>query len=173
MNLLWIFGILLCLPAGSLNEVVKPGPPTGIVLQGSPTLVITHCRLFTQRIYVCLDPWDVYRKHIRLPPQLTEGRLSGIQTHNTIEHAKQTSVYILEPLDKLIVTEKDLSDNKCPKRFLGALLTAAAGVGSLFSIDLSAANSVSLGTLQRHMDELEDEMPEIQQRFLLQNSCRT
>lgn len=77
MNLLWIFGILLCPPAGSPNEVVEPGPPTGIVLQGSPGLLITHCRLFTQRIYVCLDPWDVYRKHIRLPPQLTEGRLSG------------------------------------------------------------------------------------------------
>lgn len=174
MILLWVFGILLHLPTTLPSEVIEPGPPTGIVLQESPGLLITHCRLYTQRIYVRLDPWDVYRKHIRLPPQLTEGRLSGIQTHDTIEHAKQATVHVLEQLDKFMVTEKDLSTNKRPKRFLGALLAAAAGVGSLFSIGLSAANSVSLGALQRHMGELEEEMPEFNRDSSFnENSCRT
>ncbi len=168
MNLPWILGILLSLQTIKSAVVVEPGPPTGIVLQGSPGLLITHCRLYTQRFYVRLDSWDVYRNHIRRPPQLTEGRLSGTHTSDTIEHAKQVTVHVLEQLDKFLVTEKDLSDNKRPKRFLGALLSAAAGIGSLFSIGLSAANSVSLGALQRHMGELEEEMPEIQQRLLFQ-----
>ncbi|KAL7395391.1 hypothetical protein ABVT39_015645 [Epinephelus coioides] len=96
-----------------------------------------HPLWHTQRIYVCLDPWDVYRNHIRLSPKLTEGWLRGIQMQDTIEHAKQAMVHILQQLEKFLVTEKDLSDKKRPKRFLGALLAAAAGVGSLFSIGLS------------------------------------
>ncbi|KAL7383200.1 hypothetical protein ABVT39_006288 [Epinephelus coioides] len=166
MNLPWLFGILFILRVALPSEVVEPGPPTGIVLQGTPGLLITHCSLYTQRIYVRLDPWDVYRNHIRLPPKLTEGWLRGIQTQDTIEHTKQAKVNILEQLEKFLVTEKDLSDKKRPKRFLGALLAAAAG--SLFSIGLSAANSVSIGALQRHMAELDEEMPEIQQRLLVQ-----
>ncbi|KAL7408409.1 hypothetical protein ABVT39_023020 [Epinephelus coioides] len=165
MNLPWLFGILFILQVALPSEVVEPGPLTGIVLQGTPGLLITHCGLYTQRIYV---PWDVYRNHIRLPPKLTEGWLRGIQMQDTIEHAKQAMVHILEQLEKFLVTEKDLSDKKRPKRFLGVLLAAAAGVGSLFSIGLSAANSVSIGALQRHMAELDEEMPEIQQRLLLQ-----
>lgn len=168
MNSLWILAILLGLQDALPTEVVEPGPPTGIVLQDTPGLLITRCGLYSQRIYVRLDPWDVYRKHIRLPPRLTEGRLSGVQTHNTVEHAKQTTIHVLEQLEKFLVTERDLSDTKRPKRFLGALLAAAAGVGSLFSMGLSAANSISLGALQKHMGELDEEMPEIQQRLLLQ-----
>lgn len=168
MELLWVLGILLGLSTPLPTEVVESGPPTGIVLQGTPGLLITRCGLFTQRVYVRLDPWDVYRKHIVLPPQLTEGRLSGIQTHDTVERAKQTTAHILEQLQKFIVTEEDLSGQKRPKRFLGGLLVAASAIGSLFSIGLSAVNSVSLSALQRHMGELDQEMPEIQQRLLLQ-----
>ena len=108
----------------------------------------------------------MYRKHISTPPQLTEGRLSGIQTHDT--YAKQTTVYILEQLQKLLFIEKDLSNQKRPKRFLGALIAAASAVGSLFSIGISVANSISVSALQRHMGELDEEMPEIQQRLDLQ-----
>ncbi|XP_044036235.1 uncharacterized protein LOC122868400 isoform X7 [Siniperca chuatsi] len=59
-------------------DAVESGPPTGIVIQGIPGLLITCCGLYTQRVYVCLDPWNMYRKHIHLPPRLTEGRLSRI-----------------------------------------------------------------------------------------------
>lgn len=67
-----------------------------------------------------------------------------------------------------LVTEEGLSGNKRPKWFHGGLLAAASAIGSLFSIGLSAANSVSLSTLQRHMGEIDKEMPEIQQRLVLQ-----
>ncbi|KAK9525317.1 hypothetical protein VZT92_013367 [Zoarces viviparus] len=168
MGLPWILGILCGLQITLALEMVEPGPPTGIVLQGTPGLLITRCGLYTQRVYVRLDPWDVYRKHIRLPPRLTEGRLSGVQAHDTIDRAKQTTAHILDQLQKFLVTEEDLSGKNRPKRFLGGLLVAASAIGSLFSIGLSAANSISLSALQRHMGELDNEMPEIQQRLQLQ-----
>ena len=129
MRLPWIFGIFLSLQVALPANVVDLAPPTGIVLQEIPGLLITRCSIYSQRIYVRLDPWDVYRKHIRLPPRLTEGRLSGTQTHDTVEHAKQTTVHILEQLQKFLVTERDLSGGKRPKRFLGGLFTAASAIG--------------------------------------------
>ncbi|AWP06339.1 Hypothetical protein SMAX5B_019768 [Scophthalmus maximus] len=150
---LWIFGILLSLRVTLSLDMVEPGPPSGIALQGIPGLLITHCDLYTQRIYVRLDPWAVYRRHFRRPPQLTEGRPSGMQTQDTVEHARQTTIHTLEQLKKFLVTEEDLSGKKRPKRFLGGLLVVASTMGSLFSIGLSAANSVSIKTLQRYMGE--------------------
>ena len=168
--LLWILGIVLSGKMVQPVQVVEPGPPTGIVLQNTPGLLITRCGLYTQRVYARLDPWDVYQKHVRTPPRPTEGRISGVQTHDTVEHAKQTTVHILKQLQKLMVTEKDLSNQKRPKRFLGVLVAAASAIGSLFSVGLSVANSISIAALQRHMGELEDEMPEIQQRLNLQQN---
>ncbi|MEQ2178846.1 hypothetical protein GOODEAATRI_018510 [Goodea atripinnis] len=125
------------------NPNPKIGLPTGTVLQDTSGLLITHCRLHTQRVFIRL-----YRKHIRLPPLMAEGRPQGTQTHDTIDHAKQTTIYILKQLQKFIVTKEDLSGSKRPKRFLGVLIASAAALGSLFSIGLSAANSVSLKTIQ-------------------------
>lgn len=118
MNFPWVLGIIVSLQSTQSIEVVEHGPPTGITLQETPRLLITHRHLYTQRIYICLDPWDVYCKHIWSPPQLTEGRLSGTQTQDIVEHAKLTTVHILEQLQKFLVTE-DLSRNKWPKWFLG------------------------------------------------------
>ena len=109
----------------------------------------------------------MYRKHIRLHPQLTEGRLIGTQMHDTVKQAEQTITHTLEQLEKFLVTEEDLSGKRQPKRFLGGLLAAASAVGSLFSTGLRAASSISIGALQRHMGELEEQMPEIQQKLFL------
>ncbi|MEQ2178872.1 hypothetical protein GOODEAATRI_018750, partial [Goodea atripinnis] len=135
---------------------------SGLSAETSPLvtgLLITHCRLHTQRVFVRLDPWDVYCKHIRLPRLMAEGRPQVTQTHDTIDHAKQTTIYILKQLQKFIVTEEDLSGSKRLKRFLVGLIASAAALGCLFSIGLSAANSVSLKTIQRHVQELDEEMP--------------
>lgn len=168
MNFPWILGFLLHLRFSHAIHVVEPGPPTGIVLQNTPGLLITYCSLYSQRVYVRLEPWDVYHKHIRLPPRLTKGRPSGAQTHDTVEHAKQTTVHILEQLQKFLVTKEDLSGNKRPKRFLGGLIAAASAIGSLFSIGVSAANSISISALQKHIKDLDEEMPEIQEKIILQ-----
>lgn len=133
MNPSWISGFLLCLIVTLSTNIAEPGPPTSIALQNTPGLLITQCSLYTQRTFVHLDPWDVYCKHIQRPLRLTEGRLRGTQTQETVERAKQTTVHILEQLQKYLVTEEDLSGNKRPKRFLGALIAAASAIRSLFS----------------------------------------
>ncbi|KAJ8369472.1 hypothetical protein SKAU_G00095000 [Synaphobranchus kaupii] len=42
------------------NDIVTPGPPSGIILQEAPGLLLTNCRIYTQKVYVRLDPKDVY-----------------------------------------------------------------------------------------------------------------
>eukprot|EP00064_Thunnus_orientalis_P026106 superscaffoldBa00015339_g26579 len=135
MKLPWILGIFLTLRVAVPTDVVNLGPPTGIVLQEIPGLLITRCGLYTQRIYVRLDPWDVYRKHIRLPPRLTEGRLSGTQTHDTVEHAKQTTIHMLEQLQKFLVTEKDLSSGKRPRGSLEDCSLQSRPLDRCFQLD--------------------------------------
>lgn len=122
MRLPWILGIFLSPQVAVPTDVVDLGPPTGIILHDVPGLLITRCSIYTQRIYVQLDPWDVYRKHIRLPPRLTEGRLSGTQTHDTVEHAKQTMIHILEQLQKFWSLRKTSVVGNDQKGSLGACL---------------------------------------------------
>lgn len=92
------------------------------------------------------------------------GKLNPLVPLNT-----QSSItFILTQLQKFVVAEEDLAANKQAKRFLGGLIATASALGSLFSIGLSTANNFSLKTLQRHVNELDDEIPGIQQKPLLQ-----
>ncbi|KAK2876640.1 hypothetical protein Q8A67_020736 [Cirrhinus molitorella] len=69
--LLLLTALSLCLTRGLLQpEIVSPGPASGIVLREQPGLLITNCRTHTQKVYVRLDPRDVYRAHYpRAVPQ--------------------------------------------------------------------------------------------------------
>ncbi|MEQ2214067.1 hypothetical protein XENOCAPTIV_028219, partial [Xenoophorus captivus] len=60
MEVIWMIGILVGSTLALPTDVIQIGPPTGTVLQDSPGLLITQCRLHTQRVFVRLDPWDVY-----------------------------------------------------------------------------------------------------------------
>ncbi|XP_060760245.1 uncharacterized protein LOC132870571 [Neoarius graeffei] len=75
---------------------------------------------------------------------------------------------MLEQLQKFIVTEEELSGKTRQKRFLGGLIIGASAIGSLFSIGLSAANTVSLNTLKKEVSILQKEMPEIREKLLIQ-----
>lgn len=43
MTLCWLLSFLLSLSVTSPIDIMEPGPPTGIVLQGPPGLLITQC----------------------------------------------------------------------------------------------------------------------------------
>lgn len=75
---------------------------------------------------------------------------------------------MLEQLQTFLITEEELSGKTRRKRFLGGLLTAASAIGSLFSVGLSAANSVSLSTVKREINILKEEMPEIRDKLVYQ-----
>ena len=73
---------------------------------------------------------------------------------------------MLQQLQKLTITQSELSGaSKREKRFIGTLLAAAATVGSLFSLGVSAVNSVQLSTVRRPISELQTEIPEIQEQI--------
>ncbi len=62
----------------------------------------------------------------------------------------------------MTVTQAELSGyNRHPKLFLGALLGAAAAVGTLFNIGMNTANAFNLATVRRHVGEIQAEMPDI------------
>ncbi len=150
-------------------EVAAPGPASGIVLREQPGLLITNCKTYTRKVYVRLDPRDVYRVHYTLPVAQTSW--AGARwTREVLAHAQADVNHMLLQLQKLTVTQADLSGyNRRPKRFLGALLGAAAAVGTLFNIGMNTANAVNLATVRRHVGEIQAEMPEIRQQLLVQS----
>lgn len=147
-------------------EVVEPGPPTGIVLQDAPGLLLTNCRTYTQRVYVRLDPHDVFRKHINMNSRVSyHGRQWA---GDTVWHAQLDTIHMLRQLRKATVTQEEMTGLSRPKRFLGGLIAAASAVGSLFSAGLFAANTVTLTTLRRQVSGLRKEMPEIYDKLYQQ-----
>ncbi|KAL1248879.1 hypothetical protein QQF64_022197 [Cirrhinus molitorella] len=127
--LLLLTALNLCLTRGLLQpEIVSPGPVSGIVLREQPGLLITNCRTHTQKVYVRLDPRDVYRAHYpRAIPQVSWA--GGRWTQTALDHAEANITHMLTQIQKVTVTQADLSgQNRRTKRFLGALLGAAAAV---------------------------------------------
>ncbi len=150
-------------------EVASPGPVSGIVLHEQPGLLITNCKTHTQKVYVRLDPRDVVRAHYTLSAAQTTW--AGARwTREVLAHAQADVNHMLHQLQKMTVTQAELSGyNRRPKRFLGALLGAAAAVGTLFNIGMNTANAVNLATVRRHVGEIQAEMPGIRQQLLVQS----
>lgn len=147
-------------------EIVEPGPPTGIILQDAPGILVTDCYVHTQRVFVRLDPADVYKKHV------TGGGMVPwhvIQwSKDIIGHAQLDTIHMLKQLQKVTITQEELRGVRRPKRFLGTLLTAASALGSLFSVGTSTVNSISISTLGKNVEGLKREMPEIQEKMYVQ-----
>ena len=135
----------------ALPEIVEPGPKSGIVLKEQAGLLITNCRLHTQKVFVRLNPREV------------------------LEHAEADTTHMLQQLQKFTITQSELSGFKHrPKRFIAGLLTTAAVVGTIFNLGLSTVNAVSLSTVKRHVNELQAEIPEIREQvYQQQEELRT
>ena len=134
----------------ALPEIVEPGPKSGIVLKEQAGLLITNCRLHTQKVFVRLNPREV------------------------LEHAEADTTHMLQQLQKFTITQSELSGFKHrPKSFIAGLLTAAAVVGTIFNLGLST-DAVSLSTVKRHVNELQAEIPEIREQvYQQQEELRT
>lgn len=167
-----LFLILRLLVVPSRPEMIKPGPDSGIALEGQSDLLITDCRLHTQRVFVRLNPRDVCRKHMSSTAHLTSW------TRKVINHAKADITHMLQQLEKFTITQSELAGHqRCNKRFIGGILAAAIMVGSLFSLGMSTYNTVSMSTVKRHIGELQSEIPQIrsqinQQQQQLETSSR-
>ncbi len=106
-------------------------------------------------MYVRLDPCDVFRAHYTLSAAQT----TWSPTREVLAHAQANVIHMLHQLQKMTLTQAELSGYKwSTKGFLGALLGA---VGTLFNIGMNTANSVNLATIMRYVGEIQAEMPEI------------
>lgn len=173
MLLLAILTLGLVITA-ALPEIIEPGPKSGIVLKEQAGLLITNCRLHTQKVFVRLNPREVCRRHVPTTSELT-GWAGQRWYREVLEHAEADTTHMLQQLQKFTITQSELSGFKHrPKRFIAGLLTAAAVVGTIFNLGLSTVNAVSLSTVKRHVNELQDEIPEIREQvYRQQEELRT
>ncbi|RXN02210.1 nuclease HARBI1 [Labeo rohita] len=167
--LLWLSLLCLQLTRGQLQpDITSPGPASGIVLRDQAGLLITNCRTHTQKVFVRLDPRKVYLTHY---PQATAhySWRAALWTENALLHAEADTKHMLTQLQKMTVTQSELSGhNRRNKRFLGALLGAAAAVGTLFNLGVTSINSVSLSTLRQHVKEIQTEIPQLREHLTQQ-----
>ena len=74
--------------------------------------------------------------------------------------------HILQQLQNFTIILAELSGaNKREKRFIGGHLTAVSAIGSLFNLGVSAVNAVNVAAIKRHVNELQSEIPGIQQQL--------
>ncbi|KAF4107843.1 hypothetical protein G5714_010602 [Onychostoma macrolepis] len=164
--LLWFSILCLQLTRGQpQTEITSPGPASGIVPRDQPGLLITTCRTHTQKVYVRLDPRNVYRTHH--PQAAAHYSWAGARwTENSFARAEADIKHMLTQLQKMTVTQAELSGhNRRNKRFLGALLGAVAPVGTLFNLGVTSFNSVSLSTLRQHVREIQTEIPQLREQL--------
>ena len=109
MYFFWLILTLCALVKTNPADINTSGPSTGIVLRDDPGLLITNCRVHTQRVYVRLDAENVYRQHIPSAAHLSWARADW--TNQAVKHAQ---------LQKFTVTESDLAKPRREKRFVGA-----------------------------------------------------
>ena len=169
---LWI--LLLCLQTirgQPPPDIITPGPASGIVLREQPGLLITNCRTHTQKVYVRLDPRNVYNAHY--PRAVAQYSWAGARwTEDSLRHADADVTHMLKQLEKMTVTQAELGGhNRRPKRFLGALLGAAAAVGTLFNIGMSSVNAVNIATVRRHVAEIQTELPQLKEQLTTQSAA--
>lgn len=149
-------------------EIIEQGPSSGIVLKDQPGLLVTNCRLHTQKVFVRLNPKEVCRRHVPTTNQQTSW--AGRRWERiAVEHAEADITHMLTQLQKFMVTQSELSGSaRRSKRFLGGVLTAVSLVGSFFGLGLSAYNSVNMATIKRHVGELQAEIPDIRRQVYSQ-----
>lgn len=168
MMMLLILAMMLGMMISPMQlEMVEPGPESGIVLKEQPGLLITNCRIHSQKVFVRFNPGLIYEKNLRTVKMTS---WAGVRwTREIITHAEVDITHMLQQLQKFTITQAELSGvNRREKRFIGGLLTAAAALGSLFSLGVSSVNAVNVASIKRHMNELQNEIPLIQKQLDLQ-----
>lgn len=131
--LIWVMWLLTLLTLGSeitvaLTAIVEPGPNSGVILKEQAGILITNCRLHTQKVFVKLNPRQVCRRHVPTTSELT--CWEGLRwNREVLEHAEADTTDMLQRSQNYTVNQSKLSGfSRRPKQFIARLLTAAAVV---------------------------------------------
>ncbi|XP_028310951.1 uncharacterized protein LOC114468322 isoform X2 [Gouania willdenowi] len=151
----------------STSDLIEPGPRAGIVLKEQPGLLITNCRIHSQKVFVRFNPKEVFRKLWSQKPE-TAKLVDWAATkwpNAVLEHTEADLTHMLSQLEKFTITQAEFSNiHTREKRFVGALLMAASALGSIFSVGMSTVNAVSIATIKRQVKEVKAEIPALQRQ---------
>ena len=159
--------LFLSLIFGALGgTLVEEGPRSGVVLRESPGLLLTEVQERTQRVFVHIDPQSYVQGYWGEPEKVEGiGIAPGVSMAQIdqalLDHAEATVAETLRQLEKVMISNEGLraqNGEVRTKRFLGALLGAAAGLGTLFNLGLGTANRVSITHLQDSAQAIEAEL---------------
>ena len=154
----------------------QEGPDAGIMLTEYPGHLITDCEIITKRVYIKFDADAILRVHLRQVIK-SEGHVdyfNALTMH--VKHAEDQIRFTLEQLSKFTMTFDKLSGltdfkhskstdvhnknevHKRDKRFLSALILAAATLGTLFNIGYHA---ITTNELNKHINQIQSDLPKI------------
>ncbi|KAM9311600.1 LOW QUALITY PROTEIN: uncharacterized protein PAF06_009433 [Gastrophryne carolinensis] len=135
------------------DPIAVPGPSSGIMLQNTTGFILTNKRVISQKIYISLDPRIVIERQFNVSEIQSAEIKSWYQMH--IDYSKERVRQILEQTRKTL-TRDQLSTNQRPKRFISAIVAAIifGVVGAVVSTGVSAANSISIKTLELEIGSL-------------------
>ncbi|CAB1315824.1 unnamed protein product, partial [Coregonus sp. 'balchen'] len=121
MEFPWMILTLCALVRNQSNRCTHEWNPYGIVFRDDPGLLITNCRVHTQRVHVRLDAENVSRQHISPAAHMSWDRADW--TTQAVKHAQLDTAHMLAQLQKFTVTQSELAEPRREKRFLRALLS--------------------------------------------------
>ncbi|CAJ1066314.1 uncharacterized protein LOC114468322 isoform X3 [Xyrichtys novacula] len=102
--MIWLIVLLILglVAAPASPEIVEPGPDSGIVLRDQPGLLITDCRLHTQKVFVRLNPKEVLKKNVPdLLSTATREATTPLQAHLAYTLGSAVPIYV-NPEDREI-----------------------------------------------------------------------
>ncbi|CAJ1050761.1 uncharacterized protein LOC114468322 isoform X3 [Xyrichtys novacula] len=102
--MIWLIALLILglVAAPASPEIIEPGPDSGIVLRDQPGLLITDCRLHTQKVFVRLNPKEVLKKNVPdLLSTATREATTPLQAHLAYTLGSAVPIYV-NPEDREI-----------------------------------------------------------------------
>ncbi|CAJ1053521.1 uncharacterized protein LOC114468322 isoform X3 [Xyrichtys novacula] len=102
--MIWLIALLILglVAAPASPEIIEPGPDSGIVLRDQPGLLITDCRLHTQKVFVRLNPKEVLKKNVPdLLSTATREATTPLQAHFAYTLGSAVPIYV-NPEDREI-----------------------------------------------------------------------
>lgn len=148
------------------QELIKPGPESGVMLRDSSSFLVTETKIVTQQVYVSLEPALVVKKHFgKSPPQVTKA--TRIWYYDFLRYSEQNIGTILKQLQRTMILPPTTVNLTRSKRSigLGGVFGILSGFSSLITLGVSISNAVKIGHLTQGIENLQLDMHQIHQQI--------
>nr|XP_032800365.1 uncharacterized protein LOC116937399 [Petromyzon marinus]XP_032803475.1 uncharacterized protein LOC116939348 [Petromyzon marinus] len=148
------------------QDLLKPGPESGVMLRDSSGFLVTETKIITQQVYVSLEPAVVIEKHFgKIPPSATRATL--IWYHDFLRYSELNIGTILKQLQRTMILPPTTPNTTRPKRSigLGGAFGILSGLSSLITLGVSISNAVKIGHLTQGVENLQLDMRQIRRQI--------